>query len=160
MTFNLKRLDDAIDWAIAEDAKGKDSRWNQGIWAGETACGTACCLAGNIVIEAGFKPVFKVYNYLPNGLLSSASTIEDAQGNELDVARVAFVELGLDFDLRFDDLGSAVDQMFSGDNDLLAIKQIRDYIAVLVGEPTRFGFGDLDPDEIEDELWERIEEDY
>lgn len=57
---NFSKLDAAIDWAIEEDAKakrGEVSLWDQRYWASQSPvdCGTACCLAGNIVSREGGK---------------------------------------------------------------------------------------------------------
>ena len=36
--------------------------WNQGVWAAKTACGTACCLAGGVVLRAGIPLRWKTDN--------------------------------------------------------------------------------------------------
>jgi hypothetical protein len=65
---NRERLIKLAIWVAGEDAKrrlGLPNEWDQSHWlrqVGEertgTACGTACCVAGRIVLEDGGKPNF------------------------------------------------------------------------------------------------------
>lgn len=57
MAVNTELLIKVNDWVQAENAKrsrGDDSEWNQESWA----CGTSCCFAGKVVLEAGGKFIF------------------------------------------------------------------------------------------------------
>lgn len=71
---NKKELIKLAVWIGGEKAKqdiGVPSEWDQGLWFDEHgitlngdatwACGTSCCAAGHVGIEAGGLPVFHVY---------------------------------------------------------------------------------------------------
>lgn len=137
MAFNMRLLDNAIDWAESQQAPGGDGLWDQGIWAGKTECGTACCIAGRIALSTGhaFDDIY------------------------LNAQPAAELELGAEF---LPDLGKdALILMFSSENDLLALEQYRDYIAVkLLGLPHRFGGGNLDLDQIEFDASDRFNSRY
>lgn len=133
--LNFERLDRAIDWAIAEDAKrqaGGNSLWNQEHWALQTPCGTNYCLAGNIVVHAGYSPKFT------EGV-STALALAPEGGLE-DIEAAALELLGGGYEVGY---------IFSSDNDIEAIKRYRDYFARRECVPTRFGFGE---DETADDI--------
>lgn len=54
MTFNRERFDAAIEWIEANP-----KLHNQGAWARQTTCGTAMCLAGTVVYQAGYRFIFE-----------------------------------------------------------------------------------------------------
>jgi hypothetical protein len=45
-TPNIPLLRKCVEWAEAEAAKPTGGMWNQEVWASETECGTAFCIAG------------------------------------------------------------------------------------------------------------------
>jgi hypothetical protein len=57
--INLKPLDDAIAWAEREQAGQHvegEPIWKQTYWLVVNECGTACCIAGRIALDAGYVP--------------------------------------------------------------------------------------------------------
>lgn len=57
--INLAPLDDAIAWAQREyDEAHVDGEptWNQKFWLVQNECGTTACIAGRIVLAAGYVP--------------------------------------------------------------------------------------------------------
>lgn len=57
-TPNIPLLRKAVEWAEAEAAKPNDTGlWNQALWAFDTGCGTAYCIAGWTVYEAAGETV-------------------------------------------------------------------------------------------------------
>jgi len=131
VAFNMQLLDDAIDWAESQQAPGGDGLWSQEIWAGKTDCGTACCIAGRIALSTGhaFDDIY------------------------FDAQPAAELELGAE---SLPDLGKeALSRMWEPDNDLLALQEYRDYIAAKLGLPPRFGGGNLDLERIEEDAYDR-----
>lgn len=60
---NFEVLDAAIDWAIQESKKPVKKRlYDQDHFGYEKPCGTAHCLAGHIVAEAGYQPIKTFYD--------------------------------------------------------------------------------------------------
>jgi nucleotide-binding universal stress UspA family protein len=58
---NIPLLRKAVEWAEAEAAKTDGtSLWDQTIWAGDTGCGTAYCVAGWTVYEAAGRQDVRV----------------------------------------------------------------------------------------------------
>lgn len=56
MPVNREVLIEAVNWAIAENekrARGEKSDWDQTEWI----CGSVCCIAGHVVLNAGMKQV-------------------------------------------------------------------------------------------------------
>lgn len=78
MAVNKELLLKVNDWVQAEDAKfgkGKESEWDQTSWA----CGTACCFAGKVVLEAGGTFIFGDYLHANRCVLNGyEDRIEDA----------------------------------------------------------------------------------
>lgn len=46
----VKKLREALEYVTAHPEE-----WDQGVWAKRTPCGTACCLAGRVVLQAGHE---------------------------------------------------------------------------------------------------------
>lgn len=138
--MNFDKLDKAIDWAIAEDAKakrGEVSLWRQAHWAAkvpEVDCGTACCIAGNLVAAEGGKFVAFVtdefYDIEKDAYIEAEITCRavDRAGVEHDVDEWATEILGTDYAWP----------IFEAENKIEDIKRIRDSWAVREGVPTRF----------------------
>lgn len=55
-TPDIPRLRKIVEWAEEQEALDRsDRQWNQQIWLNE--CGTACCVAGKVVLDDGWKPI-------------------------------------------------------------------------------------------------------
>lgn len=62
------RLLELKGWLYGEHLKkqaGLPSEWDQAMWGRDTACGTTCCIAGKVVLEAGGVFINKIT--MPNG---------------------------------------------------------------------------------------------
>lgn len=71
---NIEKLDELVAWATMEDVKrraGLASEWDQGLFVSVTPapdqvlahCGTACCMAGKTVIDAGAMPLIDLTDF-------------------------------------------------------------------------------------------------
>lgn len=55
-----QRLINLAVWAAGEKAKqdlGLPSEWDQSDWMKQKSCGTSCCIAGKVALDAGATPV-------------------------------------------------------------------------------------------------------
>ena len=100
---NVPLLQKTLDWAYGEWQKklrGEVSEWHQGDWtvataevywdneelvekalSAGTACGTSCCIAGKVALDAGWKPASGV---------GGATVLRDG---EFDTVRDVAIEL-------------------------------------------------------------------
>lgn len=91
--LNVPLLTKVLDHITAHPAE-----WNQGVWAEETTCGTAACVAGWAVIMSGHPLVFEanVRMYDPDSLeISNSGPCARFTANNEYIADVARHELGL-----------------------------------------------------------------
>lgn len=134
--INLKPLDDAIEWATREDAGRHvdgDPRWNQSRWLMVDECGTACCVAGRIALQAGW-----VADDNDPASAEMRARIRhpetDRTGYVLEVADQIIIG---DY---ADDSGSVpyeiVSELYDADNDLEAIRRYRDQLAAFAAGET------------------------
>lgn len=111
----LERLDSALAAIEAEPR-----RWRQRQWFTRTSCGTTCCLAGMVAVQAGWEPTDWDLNFYGDG--SGDVTYQVGQaGVERHVRSVAQELLGI--------TDREADFLFFGDNDLAELKLIRDNLA-------------------------------
>lgn len=106
MDVNVPLLRKTLDWAYGQyqlAERGLPSEWTQGDWilrSSATECGTTCCIAGKIALEAGWKPTMP--------LLGGGEVQRD--GEVAFVADVAQRELGL--------TGGQAEELFAGANTI------------------------------------------
>lgn len=89
LTIDVPRLRKELEYVTAHRAQ-----WKQGAWIQRTACGTVGCLAGNIVLNAGYRPVFATSKHISTKSVVAATAASYAV--EQRVADVAADVLGLD----------------------------------------------------------------
>lgn len=53
-TIDVARLRKELEYVTANR-----HQWSQGTWLTRTTCGTVGCLAGNTVLNAGYRPVYR-----------------------------------------------------------------------------------------------------
>lgn len=126
--INVPLLRKTLDWAHEEWQKkrrGEISEWNQGAWMASTvdlyygrqamviealrqgtACGTACCIAGKVALEAGWHTV------VSGGLGGTLSR----EGEMSDAYSVGMELLGLDEEQAM--------ALFSGSNTIWSLYAI------------------------------------
>jgi hypothetical protein len=101
------------------------STWNQGNWARKDDCGTAYCLAGHIVNNAGYRFVW--YPAIENVKVQLAGTAQaqlpdsvtdDFSFFDVDIASLAMELLGVE------EVLTEHDDLFGADNDLYALYRI------------------------------------
>lgn len=129
---NTERLLELGRWAIAEDAKqraGLPSEWDQGKWFSRASgCGTACCMAGKVVLDDGGYPIFR------NGELSGIRALMP-DGSNVFADDYAAVALDLPFIESEEGSGSwRDDALFNASNSLDDVLRI---IAELTGVDLR-----------------------
>lgn len=114
--INIKAVDDAIEWAARDrhERTREDPAWLQGEWLVETDCGTACCVAGRIVLAAGYRPIGRGWTRVVRG---------DDEGSVSDVA--TRIILG-EHEREDTDLMVAIELLFSGGNRLSDLRDARD----------------------------------
>lgn len=90
---NTERLVSIGRWAIGEERKrraGLPSEWDQMHWLSRSPhCGTACCIAGRVVLEDGGVPLFPGYSEF-----TSAYRAQLPDGTVVDVEDYAEIALG------------------------------------------------------------------
>lgn len=123
--------------AILDHVAANPETWKQGAWAERTACGTTLCVAGHAASAAGWDLLFE------NGWDGSSGYARTCRrdGVTLAIRDAAEELLGLtDLELGNDDgeVWSAHDVLFEGSNTLADLREIRDEIAVKLGQPTRY----------------------
>lgn len=139
---NVARLIRLAEWAGAQDARrrlGLTSEWDQDNWVmklddDETeigACGTACCIAGKVVLEDGWVPLVAVRH--PDDWTGGATddfvVRVDKNGNT--VGKVELIR-----DVAIESLGltdSQASRLFDGSNDLDDVLHV---IATILAEST------------------------
>lgn len=154
--LDIKRLNDAIQFAIDEHvatATNKDRpdlalTWDQTHWAKgfitdevlpyddgsrdtfRVVCATACCVAGNVVAQAGDKfVVTETFGYpLTAGRSTMAEVCVDRQGVHHEVSTRAIALLGVDA------TNEDGEDLFDGDNDIHEVIRIAQDIAEENGE--------------------------
>lgn len=140
-SVDLARIDELIDWAEAEEAKGEMSEWNQEDWVTDDApCGTAYCIAGKVVSEAGYRLV----------LNSQGTAI--VVGSKTPLPYIADQILGLSngardgFDLSNETLENLQENsrcydpldLYVASNSVNRLKHIRDNYALLSDRPLKY----------------------
>lgn len=115
MSVDLERLDAALAAIEAEP-----ERWQQRHWFARTSCGTACCLAGMVVSQAGWTPTDWELDYYGDGRTDISWTVEKGE-DEGPVGVVARELLGVGY---FD-----AERLFCALNSLEDLKRIRDELA-------------------------------
>lgn len=124
--INLKPLDDAIAWAQREQAGQHvdgEPAWRQEWWLVVNECGTACCIAGRIALDAGYVPT-KI------GRSGDVLTMRHPEtGHQDDPSSIAYrIVLG---DYADDPRSAPCDAMVEltcGGNDLDGIRAARDVL--------------------------------
>lgn len=133
MSVNVEKLRKAIEWAESEAIKaenGEISEWEQGEWIVTSrvryneklmeyvSCGTACCIAGKVALDAGFKSD-------PNGFRGTLD------GDETDVQSVAIRELGLQSysDPALFASNSIAQRLFDGSNTIYDLWRLANEIS-------------------------------
>jgi hypothetical protein len=121
---------EALNAAIAHIEKNPEE-WRQDSWfyQGDGGCGTAACLAGTVVLQAGWKPT--AWSTAGDGSRSSAEAVRD--GEHQDVEEIAMEILCGDRSAWKDPDYTPDEQtcqdLFEARNSLDDIKTIRDEIA-------------------------------
>lgn len=87
--LDVPLLRKTLEWATAEwrkQAAGLASEWEQGHFVKKVAgvdCGTACCLAGKIVLDAGYLPVYEMATWAdPVFECDVTSWVRDSEGKQ------------------------------------------------------------------------------
>lgn len=107
----VKKLREALEYVTAHPEE-----WNQGVWAKRTACGTACCLAGRIVLQAGHELDYfpeERYDYdrgefvrtghwiaddiVPDKKYPEGAAIEKVAERALNYSPQKYIEMGEDY---------------------------------------------------------------
>jgi len=106
---NIELLQEVVDWAEAESFKPDGGEWNQGHYF----CGTACCIAGKVVLMHGYEqtPLYSAWVVWREGCPLEA----DYQG-DVSVPHLAQELLGLS--------ETRANELFSGGNTLDDVKRI------------------------------------
>lgn len=128
--INLEPLDDAIAWAEREQAGQHidgDPVWRQAYWLNLTGeCGTACCIAGRIALDAGYVPV----EVGPFGNVFQMRHPDT--GHEGDPASIAYrIVLGRWSGSRYSEPYEVMGDLAYSGNDLDDIRICRDTLARL-----------------------------
>jgi len=117
---NRAKLIEVAQWAAGQQALkdlGLPSEWSQASWLSEREgvaaggwCGTACCIAGKVALDAGWKPILHTFDDGSTSLSSDTRVVKEIDGQLVtrDVAAVAREVLQLTGD----------DDLFSGSNGL------------------------------------------
>jgi len=97
MDVNVPLLRKTLEWAYEQHLKaerGEPSEWNQSNWILTTECGTVCCIAGKITIDAGWTPV---WGFVGGGEVVRRDGISDDVSDDVSsyASDVATRELGL-----------------------------------------------------------------
>lgn len=154
------RIDEAIEWAEQERAKGPDSHWHQNSWAilmthldnrnapqnpEDELCKTALCLAGHAATAAGYTPVILIqalkeefdtdYFATPREGYVEGDTPSRLNHRVRTASAIAKEWFGASSE---DNSAQYVQMMFDGSNDIGRIKLLRDRLANAVGFPTRW----------------------
>lgn len=129
--INLEALDAAIEWAAREDAGRHaegDPRWNQGEWLVVAECGTVCCIAGWIVLAAGWVPDEESGHYGTRLRHQQTGQI----GYVIEVAdRIVIGNYAED---TVSEPYLIVSNLYGGGNDLNDIRTYRDQLAAFAAE--------------------------
>lgn len=112
-------------WLYGEYLKqqaGLPSEWDQSTWGLQTSCGTSCCAAGKVVLDAGGKFV--------NGTVREDGSVSFyaarmSDGEEVHIENKAADLLGL--------TGMQASYLFAGSNGYEQMKRMIDQI--IAGEP-------------------------
>jgi hypothetical protein len=141
-TVDTEYLARLLDWAEAEHEKklaGEESEWDQGTWidiplydgtsdsvtpaveaVANLSCGTTCCLAGKVALDAGAVPSVLGED---GELYLTGSLVDLPDGEkEVDVAEFARQRLGLNID--------QCGVLFAGSN---TIEDLRVLIPAIIG---------------------------
>lgn len=142
-------LANLLAWAEEENEKlerGESSEWDQGNWItlpfeyslldgrsedllASVPCGTACCIAGKVALEAGGRPaVVGIGTDFPH---YAGSLVNMPDGTKVGVDEFAARRLGI--------TGDQAEVLFSGSND---IEDLRLIIGALIANP-RINFQQL-----------------
>jgi hypothetical protein len=116
--INVELLRKTIEWAESESVKaaaGERSEWNQGTWLRTNDCGTACCVAGKVAYDEGFRVLDDVLG-VNTGKIIDADGVE----SDLSISEIAQDRLGLSHNA-----GAA---LFDGDNDIADLWHIANVI--------------------------------
>lgn len=131
MSVRFDLIDQEIDWAETEEAKGEMSAWDQEVWAVDDApCGTAYCIAGHVAAGAGWRPTVRLY-LSGSQELDYVNLIND-DGEEWEVDAISSEILGIETTWNY------ADDLFRSDNTLEDLKRIRDNFAESEGVPTKW----------------------
>lgn len=124
---NIPLLRKAVEWAEAEAAKTDGTcMWNQAVYAMNTDCGTAFCIAGWTVAAAAVDAKVTAY---PTGYGSQPGELMMAanpDGTPVNWERKAASLLGL--------TNGEAWELFGVENDIERVRELAEQIAARVGE--------------------------
>lgn len=132
MEVNIPLLRKVVEWVESQEALAysEDRRWYQGAWfrkdeakaravqdLNDPMCGTTMCVAGKIVHDAGWKPVY----YEVHG--EDFAYADEAKKGDiaLPIHEIAAAELGLTED--------EAHELFDGSNDAEHVRLIAEHLA-------------------------------
>lgn len=140
--INIPMLRKAVEWAEAQqleaqlnDMLGVISEWNQGVWIARddetNECGTSYCIAGYIVIQAGYKPRWSEDDTWSLAWGQESVYVSDKYNNtRLLISDVAARELGQTHECCCCcDECYLIDALFDGTNKAEDIRRIAEELA-------------------------------
>lgn len=123
--LDIGLLRKAVEWAEHEAAKPESqSEWRQYTWVSRTYdCGTACCMAGKIVLDHdGLDELLRLDSIVTGG-------------EAIAVGVRAAALLGVEFHEVMDSSdGSTKTHLFHGSNDLADVQRLAAELAAKYGE--------------------------